>query len=61
MTKLTQQDAWAQLEAQAAKLPHMRELFEADPQRFDKMSLSACGLLLDYSKNRADEQTLEQL
>ncbi|QYJ98685.1 glucose-6-phosphate isomerase [Shewanella alkalitolerans] len=61
MTKLTQQDAWAELEAQAAKLPHMRELFEADPQRFDKMSLSACGLLLDYSKNRADEQTLEQL
>ncbi|CAM4011676.1 MULTISPECIES: glucose-6-phosphate isomerase [Shewanella] len=61
MTKLTQQDAWAQLEAQTAKLPHMRELFEADPQRFDKMSLSACGLLLDYSKNRADEQTLTQL
>ncbi|MCG9739477.1 glucose-6-phosphate isomerase [Shewanella insulae] len=61
MTKLTQQDAWAQLEAQTAQLPHMRALFDADPQRFDKMSLSACGLLLDYSKNRADEQTLEQL
>ncbi|MCG9711337.1 glucose-6-phosphate isomerase [Shewanella insulae] len=61
MTKLTQQDAWKQLEAQTAQLPHMRALFDADPQRFDKMSLSACGLLLDYSKNRADEQTLEQL
>ena len=61
MTKLTQQAAWAQLQAQTKQLPHMRALFNADPKRFDKMSLSACGLLLDYSKNRADEQTLALL
>jgi glucose-6-phosphate isomerase len=39
----------------------MRGLFAADPQRFQKMSLEAAGLFLDYSKNRLDGRTLELL
>jgi glucose-6-phosphate isomerase len=39
----------------------MRSLFAADPQRFERMSLEAAGLFLDYSKNRLDGRTLELL
>lgn len=61
MTMLTQSSFWSKLAGHSAKLPHMRSLFESDPQRFDKMSISACGLFLDYSKNRADDETLKLL
>ncbi|WP_394146773.1 glucose-6-phosphate isomerase [Shewanella atlantica] len=61
MTELTQGKAWKTLEAHTQGLPHMRTLFEADPKRFEKMSTSACGLFLDYSKNRATEETLSLL
>jgi glucose-6-phosphate isomerase len=39
----------------------MRRLFAADPQRFERMSVEAAGLFLDYSKNRLDGRTLELL
>jgi glucose-6-phosphate isomerase len=39
----------------------MRSLFAADPQRFERMSVEAAGLFLDYSKNRLDGRTLELL
>lgn len=61
MTALTQSHTWNELIEQTKNLPHMRSLFEADPQRFDNMSTSACGLFLDYSKNRADKDTLSLL
>ena len=32
----------------------MREMFAADPARFSRLSASADGMLLDYSKNRID-------
>ena len=40
---------------------HLRQLFAADPQRGTRLTLSAAGLHLDYSKNRVDNQTLELL
>jgi glucose-6-phosphate isomerase len=40
---------------------HLRDLFVRDPQRFTKMSLNVEGLLLDYSKNRINEDTLPLL
>jgi glucose-6-phosphate isomerase len=40
---------------------HLRERFEQDGKRFEKFSLEAAGLFLDYSKNRIDETTLELL
>ncbi|WP_026354349.1 glucose-6-phosphate isomerase [Massilia niastensis] len=39
----------------------MRDLFAADPQRFERLSVEAAGLFLDYSKNRVDGRTLELL
>lgn len=39
----------------------MRDLFAADPQRFDKFSLKVGELLLDYSKNRITDETLTLL
>nr|WP_246408162.1 glucose-6-phosphate isomerase [Neisseria musculi] len=40
---------------------HMRDLFAADPQRFDSMHETLHGLLFDYSKNRISEETLNLL
>ena len=40
---------------------HMRDLFAADPQRFEKFSLRFEDILVDYSKNRIDTDTLALL
>jgi glucose-6-phosphate isomerase len=40
---------------------HLRELFAEDPERAERFGASACGLHLDYSKNRIDERTLPLL
>ncbi|WP_017444997.1 glucose-6-phosphate isomerase [Gayadomonas joobiniege] len=40
---------------------HMRDLFAQDPERFSKFSATACGLELDYSKNRITEKTKKLL
>ncbi|WP_287876709.1 glucose-6-phosphate isomerase [Aquitalea sp.] len=54
---------WARLHQhqRATRFMQMRELFQADPQRFERFSLQLDGLLLDYSKNRITERTLELL
>jgi len=44
---------WKQIESK-----HLRELFAADPSRAETFSLTACDLLLDYSKNRITDDTL---
>jgi len=55
--------AWAQLRAHGRTLAGVRlhELFAADPLRFERLHLDACGLLLDYSKARIDNRALELL
>ena len=40
---------------------HLRELFAADPKRGERMTATAAGLFLDYSKNRITDQTLKLL
>lgn len=40
---------------------HMRDLFQADPARFDDMHETLHGLLFDYSKNRISGETLDLL
>ncbi len=40
---------------------HLRDLFAADRQRFDKFSLEAAGLFLDYAKHRITDATLPLL
>ncbi|UAL42700.1 glucose-6-phosphate isomerase [Shewanella inventionis] len=61
MTTLTQSATWKALQAHTSQLPHMRTLFDQNPQRFEQMSVKACGLFLDYSKNRINSDTLELL
>ncbi len=40
---------------------HMRDLFGQDAERADKFTLGACGITLDYSKNRITDGTMELL
>ena len=40
---------------------HMRDLFAQDSARFDTFSVHGCGMLLDYSKNRITEKTMQLL
>jgi len=55
--------AWQALTAHAALMGDMamRDLFAADPGRFDAFSLRLGDLLLDYSKNRITRETLDLL
>ena len=63
MASLTRTPAWRALSAHQRSWGQrsLRELFTADPQRFQRFSLEACGLLLDYSKNLIVPETLELL
>jgi glucose-6-phosphate isomerase len=63
MSALTQSPAWTALarHRDAAASLHMRDLFAADPARFDRFSTEAAGLFLDYSKNRITAETLDLL
>jgi glucose-6-phosphate isomerase len=60
---LTSTASFQQLETHAIEAEdwEMRSLFAADPRRFERMSVEAAGLFLDYSKNRLDGRTLELL
>ena len=40
---------------------HLRELFEADQGRGERLTAEGAGLFLDYSKNRITDKTLELL
>ncbi|MDZ7802792.1 glucose-6-phosphate isomerase [Thiohalophilus sp.] len=55
--------AWQALQQHAKTIEslHMRELFDSDPDRFARFSLTLDDLLLDYSKNRITEETRAQL
>ena len=55
--------AWRALAAHHLRIEpmHMRDLFERDPGRFERCSLRACGILLDYSKNRVTDETMHLL
>ncbi len=63
MTTLTQFPTWQKLCAhQKVVAPlHMRDLFAADPKRFEKFSLKFDDLLFDYSKHRMTDETLPLL
>src|ERR1700712_1880238 len=39
----------------------LKELFDADDQRFNKFSIQFEEILLDYSKNRIDDETIALL
>ena len=60
---LAQRPAWKSLtaHAEAIKPQHLRQLFAADPTRGTRYTAEACGLFLDYSKNRITDETLKLL
>jgi glucose-6-phosphate isomerase len=63
LNPLRQRPAWQSLEAhyEAIRNRHLRDLFAEDPQRAEKLSLDAVGILLDYSKNRVTDETMRLL
>jgi glucose-6-phosphate isomerase len=59
----TNTQAYSYLTGQFEKMSaiHLKDLFGADNERFNKMSARFEDILLDYSKNRYDEETLALL
>ncbi len=60
---LTQRPAWKALQKHYAEIgkTHLRDLFESDPTRGTRMSAEVDGIFLDFSKNRANDETLKLL
>lgn len=63
MGALTDNPAWKALKAHHGEVKdlHMRDLFDQDPNRFEKFSERCSGMLLDYSKNRITDETMKLL
>jgi len=60
---LRQRPTWPLLEAHRQRIEglHLRRLFAEDPQRGERLTAEAAGILLDYSKNRVTDETLKLL
>ncbi len=63
MSKLTELASWKALTAhfEQIKNVHMRDLFEQDAGRFTKFSAQMDDILLDFSKNRINEESFRLL
>jgi glucose-6-phosphate isomerase len=63
MPKLSNSPAWLALQShqQTIAETHMRDLFAADPKRFEKFSILFNDILFDFSKHRVTEETLRLL
>lgn len=59
----TQTKTWANLTAHYAEMKqvHMRDLFAADSDRFHKYSIPLKNILVDYSKNIINDETMHLL
>src|SRR5215467_12640228 len=60
---LRNRPAWGALEKHYNKIKgvHLRQLFADDRERGQRLAVEACGLYLDYSKNRITDETLRLL
>jgi glucose-6-phosphate isomerase len=60
---LTERPAWKALEghSEKARALHLRDLFARDAKRGEALTAEACGLYLDYSKNRITDETIQLL
>src|SRR5262245_62045434 len=60
---LTKSKAWKALQShyKAVRDFDLRNLFADDPKRGERMTAEAVGLLLDYSKNRITDETIQLL
>ena len=59
----TETPSWKALIAHQKEMKsiQMKDLFQKDPERFQKMSIQFKDILFDYSKNIATEETVEKL
>ena len=55
--------AWTALQSHYETISklHLRQLFDNDPTRGERMTAEAAGIYLDYSKNRITDKTLDLL
>jgi glucose-6-phosphate isomerase len=62
-SSLTSRPAWQALAAHHERVRdvHLRKLFAEDPDRGERLTAEAAGILLDYSKNRITDETLKLL
>ncbi len=62
-TPLPERSAWKELREhyEQVRHVHLRDLFADDATRGERLTLDACGIYLDYSKNRITEETLRLL
>jgi glucose-6-phosphate isomerase len=60
---LTQRKAWQALKQHYEEIKGrtLREEFAADPGRGERLTAEACGIYLDYSKNRVTDETMRLL
>ncbi len=60
---LRERTAWRALERHHPEIAarHLRELFDEDPGRGTRLTAEACGIYLDYSKNRVDDEAIRLL
>jgi len=60
---LTETATWRRLEWHRAEVGNLdlRELFDSDPTRGDRLTVEAAGLYLDFSKHRLTDDTLQLL
>lgn len=63
MSKLTESDIWKELKNHKSEISKisLKELFKNDTERFDKFSIQFDDILLDYSKNIIDIETITLL
>lgn len=63
MSELTRLATWAKLEKHYKEIgaTHMRDMFAADGDRFNKYSLELNDILYDFSKNRINDETMKLL
>ncbi len=63
MERLNRKTEWTDLKKhfEEIKNVHLRDLFQKDSKRAEKLSIEDCELLLDYSKNRITEETQRYL
>ncbi len=62
-SSLTTSKSWHDLKNHYSEMRDlkMRQMFADDPERFAKFTIEFEGMLLDYSKNRINEKTIELL
>lgn len=59
----TETSSWSKLKSHYEKTKNvqLKDQFQEDPNRFEKFSITFRDMLVDYSKNRIDEKTMDLL